>query len=112
MEQHQLCCGPRENRKNNESSKCDDSLGEIGAARVDHIGYAVFRKEYADEQTASQEDHHANWQRNAKICSRLPFSARRFLRIRRHWGLSGSSNTFARSPESALFGTEIVTQEG
>src|ERR1700687_4793021 len=96
MEQHQLCCGPGENRKNNESGERDDSLGEVGAARVDYIGYAVFRKEYADHETTSQKDHHPNRQRNAKICSWLTLFARTFLRVSRHQGLSGSSNTFVR----------------
>src|SRR5882672_3659854 len=112
MEQHQLCRRPRENRKDNERRKCDDCLGEIGAARVDRIGHVVFRKKHTDDKTASQKDHHPKWQRNAKICPRLTYSGWSFLRVNCHWGLSSSSSTVARSSEPAFFGTEIVTQEG
>src|SRR6266853_1057431 len=112
MDQHQLCCGPRKNRKDNERRKCDDSLGEIRATSVDRSGQAVFRNQHADGQSTSQTDHHTNWQRNTKICSRRTFSGRSFFRINCHHVLSSTSSTFARFSESVFFRTEIVTQEG
>src|SRR2546429_6297532 len=88
MELHQLCGGAGENGEDDERRKCDDSLREQRAGRVERMGPAIFRKEYAGDETASQEEHHPNWQWNAKICAGRTFFGRTFLRVGRHGPLS------------------------
>src|ERR1700675_2284563 len=111
MVQHQLCRSPRENRKDDEGRKRAHSLGEIGAARVNRIGTAVFRKEDADNKPACQKNNHPNRQRNTKICPRFSFPGGGLFHITCHKGLSRPSSAFPKSSEPACYGIEIVTHE-